>query len=111
MSCICNPQGTCVCRTPLTITTIPDVLCVDPMHSKLEEELDAAWMAVDLLKKDEEMFLNEHDENVRLHFENVDLKEQNARFREALVEIVNKGPASPGDKKHEIARAALEEEK
>lgn len=89
MSCICNPQGTCVCRTPLTITTIPHVLCVDPTHSKLEEELDAARMAVDLLKKDEEMFLNEHDENVRLHFENVDLKEQNARLRGALEWMVN----------------------
>lgn len=51
---------------------------------KLEEELDAAWMAVDLLKKDEEMFLNEHDENVRLHFENVELKEENTKLREAL---------------------------
>ena len=36
------------------------------------------------VEKDEEMFLNEHDENVRLHFENVELKEQNARLREAL---------------------------
>lgn len=62
-----------------------DVLCVDSRHSRLEEELDAAWMAVDLVKK------------------------ENARLRKALEEIVNKGPASPGDKKHEIARAALEE--
>lgn len=52
---------------------------------KLEEELDAAWMAVDLVKK------------------------ENTQLREALEEIVNKGPASPGDKKHEIARVALEE--
>ncbi len=36
------------------------------------------------------------------------LEVENARLREALEEIVNKGPASPGDKKHEIARAALE---
>ena len=36
------------------------------------------------VEKDEKMFLNEHDENVRLHFENVDLKEQNTRLREAL---------------------------
>lgn len=52
---------------------------------RLEEELDAAWMAVDLVKK------------------------ENTQLREALEEIVNKGPASPGDKKHEIACAALEE--
>ena len=37
------------------------------------------------------------------------LEAENARLREALEEIVNKGPASPGDKKHEIARAALGE--
>jgi hypothetical protein len=29
------------------------------------------------------------DENVRLHFENVDLKEQNARFRKALEKYAN----------------------
>jgi len=31
----------------------------------------------------------------------------NDRLREALQSIVNSGPASPGDKKHEIAKAAL----
>jgi hypothetical protein len=36
-----------------------------------------------------------------------DLKVENTRLREALQSIVNSGPASPGDKKHEIARAAL----
>jgi hypothetical protein len=41
------------------------------------------------LEKDEKMFLNEHDENVRLHFENVDLKEQNTRLREALEHYAN----------------------
>lgn len=35
------------------------------------------------------------------------LEAENIRFRNALQEIVNKGPASPGDKKHEIAYVAL----
>ena len=122
MSCICNPQGTCVCRTPLTITTIPDVLCVDPRHPKLEEELDAAWMAVDLLKKDEEMFLSEHKENVRLHFENVDLKSENARLRKALERIAARCECCDENNQYrectcfsepfadQIARDALEDE-
>lgn len=38
-----------------------------------------------------------------------DAVDREIRYREALEEIVNKGPASPGDKKHEIARVALEE--
>jgi len=38
-----------------------------------------------------------------------DLKIENNWLREALQSIVNSGPASPGDKKHEIAKAALEE--
>jgi len=86
-----------------------DVLCVDSRHSKLEAENARLREAVFSFEKDTEMFLSEHNENVRLHFENVDLKEQNTRLREALEEIVDKGPASPGDKKHEIARAALED--
>lgn len=76
---------------------------------ELKEENVQLRETITRFEKDEAMFLNEHDENVRLHFENVDLKKQNARLREALEKIVNKGPASPGDKKHEIARAALEE--
>lgn len=39
------------------------------------------------LEKDEKMFLNEHNENVRLHFENVDLKEQNAQLIDALSKV------------------------
>lgn len=40
--------------------------------------------------EDMKMFLSEHDENVRLHFENVDLKEQNARLREALESLLDR---------------------
>lgn len=36
------------------------------------------------------------------------LMEENARLREALEQILKKGPASPGDKKHEIAAKALQ---
>ena len=48
------------------------------------EEIKKLEMKIANLEKDEKMFLNEHDENVRLHFENVDLKEQNSRYRKAL---------------------------
>jgi hypothetical protein len=66
------------------------------------------------LEEDSQMFLSEHDENVRLHFENVDLKEQNARLREAL-EWISSGKTfcsysvSKMDKKcANVARTALE---
>ena len=36
-----------------------------------------------------------------------DLKAENTKLREALQSIVDSGPASPGDKKHEIAKATL----
>ena len=51
---------------------------------ELQAENARLRKAVSGFEKDEKMFLAEHDENVRLHFENVDLKEQNQRFREAL---------------------------
>lgn len=35
------------------------------------------------------------------------LEEKNRQLTIALKQIVDKGPASPGDKKHEIARQAL----
>jgi regulator of replication initiation timing len=35
------------------------------------------------------------------------LMKENTRLREALQSIVDSGPASPGDKKHEIAKAVL----
>lgn len=50
---------------------------------KLEEELDAALMVVHMLEKEK------------------------TQLRAALQQIADKGPASPGDKKHEIAKAAL----
>ena len=53
----------------------------------LKSENSQCLEAIAILKKDEKMFLAEHDENVRLHFENVDLKEQNARLRKALTEL------------------------
>ena len=36
------------------------------------------------------------------------LEEKNKKLSQALVLIMEKGPASPGDKKHEIAKTALE---
>lgn len=94
---------------PLIFDTDAVARIIQLETDKLEKEIKKLEVKIASLEKDAEMFLSEHDENVRLHFENVDLKEQNARLREALEEIVNKGPASPGDKKHEIARAALED--
>lgn len=77
------------------------------------EEVKKLEAKIASLEKDEKMFLNEHDENVRLHFENVDLKEQNSRYREALEEI-SKPPYKDSDLKSLMewvnakARAALE---
>jgi hypothetical protein len=51
------------------------------------EEIKKFEMKIAALEKDAAMFLSEHDENVRLHFENVDLKELNARLREALTDL------------------------
>jgi hypothetical protein len=48
-----------------------------------EEELDATMMAFQIVQK------------------------ENSKLRETLQLIVDSGPASPGDKKHEIAKAAL----
>jgi hypothetical protein len=60
--------------------------------------------------------LNLHEGNTRLndsiaviYLENSRLEAENKLLREALQSIVNSGPASPGDKKHEIAKAALED--
>lgn len=67
------------------------------LSERLRPDVEAAPWVINEVKKleakiasfeeDTEMFLNEHNENVRLHFENVDLKEQNARLREALREV------------------------
>lgn len=57
--------------------------------AKLEIKNAQCLEALAILKKDEKMFLAEHDENVKLHFENVDLKEQNARLRKALEKYAN----------------------
>jgi hypothetical protein len=38
-----------------------------------------------------------------------ELENENKKLRKALQLIVDSGPASPGDKKHEIAKAALED--
>jgi hypothetical protein len=76
------------------------------------EEVKKLEVKIASLEKDEAMFLSEHDENVRLHFENVDIKEQNARLREALYEITTETLIYNGVPEIEqigaIARAALE---
>ena len=36
------------------------------------------------------------------------LEEENQKLKETLQRIVEKGPASPGDKKHEMAKEALQ---
>ena len=81
----------------------PDNHIVGKVYDLTQENMQAMLIYIDKLEGDQEMFLNEHDENVRLHFENVDLKEQNARLREALEEIVRTESSAEF-----IARAALE---
>lgn len=88
---------------------------------RTENGEDVAQMVSKLEAKNAEdmkMFLSEHDENVRLHFENIDLKEKNARLRKALEKYANPETHSmdkdgfvwSGDYfDYETARAALEE--
>lgn len=64
---------------------------------KQQEELDATLMEFHMIKK-------EHDEGLDLLAR---LVIENDRLLEALHVIASKGPASPGDKKHEIAMEAL----
>lgn len=55
------------------------------------EEIKKLETKIAAFEKDAAMFLAEHDENVKLHFENVELKEQNARFRKVLEFYAVKG--------------------
>lgn len=60
--------------------TIDGLIVLYKHWELLKSENAQCLEAIALLKKDEKMFLAEHDENVKLHFENVELKEQNARL-------------------------------
>lgn len=94
----------------------PDNHIVGKVYDLTQENMQAMLIYIDKLEEDQEMFLNEHDENVRLHFENVDLKEQNARLREALTwflddprfEVSVDGNLYAVDQMLNDARAALE---
>ena len=58
--------------------TIDSLIVLYKHWELLKAENAQCLEAIAILKKDEKMFLAEHDENVKLHFENVELKEQNA---------------------------------
>lgn len=67
----------------------PENHIIGKAYDLTQENMQAMLIHIDKLEEDEEMFLNEHDENVRLHFENVDLKEENDRLREAIKNLVD----------------------
>lgn len=76
---------------------------------KLESENARLFNELADLKKDEKMFLNEHDENVRLYFENVRLREALiAIWEDDWIEGIKTHGSFKGQTLEEIARAALE---
>lgn len=91
----------------------PENHIIGKAYDLTQENMQAMLIHIDKLEEDEAMFLSEHDENVRLHFENVDLKEQNARLRDALEsvlesEVLKHAPFVGYSEAVANARAALE---